>query len=498
MSSDSGTEDKATTGYRERDAARPSLGGGSGELELELDAAEKDVGGHAQQAAYVVEPGYPPLLRKLDRRIIPMAAFIYLLCFLDRSNIGNAKVLNEDAGHSLVQDLGLVGNQYVISLMVFLIAYTIFETPSNYMLKRMRPNRWIAIIMAVWGVLCMCIAAVKGFGALTAIRFLVGVAEAGLFPGFVYFLTFWYRPEERSVRVAVILASATLAGAFGGAIAYGVGKIDGRHGLSGWQWLMIIEGAPSVFFAGFVWFLFPSFPERATWLTPAERDEVARRLVGVSSHGQARMTWADAKATLVDWRLYLHYLAYICISVPFSSISLFSPTIVAGLNYKGLQAQLFTIPPYAIAYVFTIVTAFSADRTNSRSLHSFGGMLLGAICFLVEAVLPDTAFKARYAMLCLATTGSFACIPPLLGWLSSNLRTTAGVGLAVALNVSFGGPGQIIGVWIYKAAESPGYVTGHSVNAAFLFFGAAIVMVLRLIYSRRNRNLPEGAVKWVL
>ncbi|KAK9452663.1 MFS transporter [Dipodascopsis uninucleata] len=452
----------------------------------------------AAENAYVKSSGYNPLIRKIDLHIVPSAMLIYLLCFLDRSNIGNAKVLNEDTGDSLVQSINLVGNQYVISLMVFLIAYTIFETPSNYMLKKLRPNRWIAIIMFVWGMLCMCMAAVKSYGALTALRFLVGVSEAGLFPGFVYFLTFWYRPDERSFRVALILASATLAGAFGGVIAYGVGKINGHHGLKGWQWLFIIEGAPSIFASILTWFFFPSFPERASWLTPEEKAEVARRLHGVASSGKEKVTWEDTKKTLLDYRLYLHYIAYICISVPFSSLSLFSPTIVSGLNYNGLRAQLFTVPPYACAFVTTVVVAFTADHYNERSLHSMGGLIVGGICFVIQACLADDAFKARYAMLCIGAMGSFACIPPLLGWLSSNLFSTGSIGLAVAMNVSFGGPGQIIGVWIYKASEAPGYVTGHSVNAAFLFFGAILVLILRFMYVRRNKSIPDGQRKWVL
>ncbi|KAK9447748.1 major facilitator superfamily domain-containing protein [Limtongia smithiae] len=448
------------------------------------------------QSEYIPTKGYSPLLRKLDLHILPWAMFVYLLCFLDRSNVGNAKVLNEDVGDSLVQSLNLVGNEYTISLMVFLIAYTIFETPSNYMLKKMLPNRWIAIIMFIWGMLCMCMAATKTFGQITAIRFLIGVSEAGLFPGFVYFLTFWYRPEERSLRVAMILASATLAGAFGGVIAYGVGHINGRHGLKGWQWLFIIEGAPSCLAAIITFFFFPSFPERAKWLTEDEKQEMELRLRGVSSKGTDHMTWEDAKKTLLDYRLYVHYIVYICISVPFSSISLFAPTIVSGLDYTGLQAQLFTVPPYACAYVVSVITSFTADRYNQRALHSFGGLFVGGVCFLVQACLPDDAFKARYAMLCVGASGAFACIPPLLGWLSGNLFSTSAAGLAIAINVSFGGPGQIIGVWIYKTTESPGYVTGHSVNAAFMFLGAILVIGLRFFYVQKNKSIPEGERKF--
>ncbi|KAG8795658.1 hypothetical protein FRC12_011630 [Ceratobasidium sp. 428] len=152
------------------------------------------------------------LLWKLDKRIVPAAAMIYLLCYLDRSNIGNAKLLNEDVGDSLLQSLHLTNLQYVTALMVFLIAYALFEVPSNYCLKLIRPSRWIAFLMLSWGSLTIGMGGVRSFGSLTAVRFLLGAFEAGLFPGLVYFLTFWYRPEERSLRVALVLASSTLAG----------------------------------------------------------------------------------------------------------------------------------------------------------------------------------------------------------------------------------------------------------------------------------------------
>ncbi|KIJ25826.1 hypothetical protein M422DRAFT_144008, partial [Sphaerobolus stellatus SS14] len=142
---------------------------------------------------------------KMDLRIIPAACIIYLLCFLDRSNIGNAKVLNHDMGDALTDSLHLTDNQYVIALMVFLIAYTVFEAPSNIMLKKMRPSRWLAFLMFCWGVLTISLGGVQNYAGITAVRFLLGAFEA--YPGFVYFLTFWYKPEERSLRVAMILAS---------------------------------------------------------------------------------------------------------------------------------------------------------------------------------------------------------------------------------------------------------------------------------------------------
>lgn len=447
------------------------------------------------------------LLRIQDRTIIPLSAFIYFLCYLDRSNIGNARILNSSTQNDMQTEIGATQYQFNIALMVFLVAYALFEVPSNILLKKLRPSRWLAFLMFSWGAITVGLGGVRDFGATAGVRFLLGVFEAGLFPGLVYYLTFWYKSDERSVRVAFILASATLAGAFGGAIAYGIGHMNGVGGLSAWRWLFILEGAPSCLSAVGVWFLLPDYPEE--WFGKGSREgEVARERLRVegSKSQDGSMSRKDAVETLTDWRLYGHYVIYFGVGVPFSSLSLFTPSITAGLGYTDLRAQLMTVPPYAVAYgecssllsmmmlmiaVVQIFVSWSADRFNARGFHSAAFALVGGIGFMASALLPPDAYLQRYGCLIVAAAGAFSCIPPLLGWLTSNVHSTAAVGLAVALNVSFGaGLGQIPGVWIYKAEERDrGFPTGHWVNAGMLFFVAVGAVVLRVFYGRRNREL---------
>ncbi|KAK6076836.1 major facilitator superfamily transporter [Seiridium cupressi] len=404
------------------------------------------------------------LLWKQDIRIIPLSAAIYFLCNLDRSNIGNARILNSTMKNDMQTELQMTPVQFNIALMIFLIGYFAFEIPSNIMLKKMRPSQWIAFLMLSWGAITIGLGGTHNFSQVTGVRFLLGAFEAGLFPGLVYYLTFWYKSNERSVRVAFILASATLAGAFGGAIAYGIGHINQASGFSGWRWLFIIEGIPSCLSALAVWFILPDFPESAGWLSQQEKDLAISRLQIEGSKGDSHsLTWAGAKATLTDWRLYGHYLIYFAVSLPFSSLSLFTPTITAGLGYKDLQAQLMTVPPWAVAYVAQILVSWSADHFNARGLHCAGAAFVGAIAFLASAAAPANAYAGRYVCLIIGSAGAFSSIPPMLGWLTSNMWDTAATGLAVALNVSIGaGIGQIPGVWIYKSDEAAlGYPTGH-------------------------------------
>lgn len=260
--------------------------------------------------------------------------------------------MNTTTHNDLMTETGLSDYQYTISLMLFLIAYGAFEAPSNMLLKQLRPSRWIAFLMVAWGALTISLGASTNPATLMALRFLLGVFEAGLFPGLVYYLTFWYRADERSMRVAWILASATLAGAFGGAIANGVGRLNQVvRGVSGWRWLFYLEGIPSVVAGAAVCFVLPDYPETARWLSADEKAVAGQRLRVEGSKGHHKsLTWRDAAATLMDGRLYAHYLVYLAISCPFSSLSLFSPSIVAGLGYHDLKAQLMTVPPYAVAY----------------------------------------------------------------------------------------------------------------------------------------------------
>ncbi|KAK7728519.1 hypothetical protein SLS57_002407 [Botryosphaeria dothidea] len=237
------------------------------------------------------------LLWRQDIRIMPITSL--------RSNIGNAKVLNANEGNDLLTETDMTNYQYTIALMVFLISYTIFEVPSNYLLKKVKPSRWIAFLMFSWGAITIGLGGAHNFATVTAVRFLLGIFEAGLFPGLIYYFIF-------------------------------------------------------------IWFALPDYPETASWLSSEEKALAADRLRLDGSQGSAKsLTWQDAKETLTDWRLYLHYALYFGISAPYSSLSLFTPSITSGLNYQGLKAQLMTVPPYAVAYVVTVAVAWSADHFNA-------------------------------------------------------------------------------------------------------------------------------------
>ncbi|KAF2473605.1 MFS general substrate transporter [Lindgomyces ingoldianus] len=439
------------------------------------------------------------MVRKIDIRLLPITALIYLLCYLDRSNIGNAKILNSSSGDTMVETNNMTNYQFTVALMVFLVAYSIFEAPSNLALKVISPNKWIGFLVIAFGALCAGIAGTHNFAGVTALRFFLGAAEAGSFPGLIFYFSLWYKQEERATRIAAFLCSATLAGAFGGALAYSVGHMNGAGGLEGWRWLFILEGCLTAVVGIFVFFFLPSYPEQASWLTPEEKRLQRDRLgINAGQSEEKKLNWAEIKDCLTTWRLYVHYLIYMGAGVTVASLSLFSPTIVAGLGYKDLQAQLFTVPPYAVAYVVTFITAMISDHYKSRGFVAGISCVIAGVAFLIQAALPGTAYTVRYVFLIIATSGVFGGLPSLCAWVGDNVRTSTAGSLSTALNIAFSGPGQIIGVWIYRSQDKPFYRLGHAVNAAFILMSGVLSFGLMMYYRRLNKKMVgTSEQRWI-
>jgi len=211
------------------------------------------------------------LMRRMDWHTVPWMALLYFLNFLDRGNIGNAKL------YGMTKDLHITDTQYLIALTVFFFPYAVFELPSNVALKKLRPSRWLAFIMFVWGTTMTLHGVIHNYGGLVGLRVLLGLAEAGLYPGIVYYLSCWYKRTELGTRVAMFFTSATIAGAFSGFLAVAINKMDGIGGKPGWAWIFIIEGLFTVCCAVASLWILQDFPDTAKFLSEPERE----RLVSV-------------------------------------------------------------------------------------------------------------------------------------------------------------------------------------------------------------------------
>lgn len=202
--------------------------------EVDVDMRSSD--GTESQPAPIDHQAEKRLVRKIDKYIVPMVMMTYLLCFLDRTNIGNARLFG------LEEDLKLHGDQYQIAVAVLFIPYVLVEVPSNMLLKKFTPSKWLATITVSWGIVSTMMGIVQSFGGLIACRLLLGLLEGGLFPGLTVYLTMFYTKQELALRIGYLFVSSALAGACGGLLAYGIGFADGTAGLSGWRWVFILEG----------------------------------------------------------------------------------------------------------------------------------------------------------------------------------------------------------------------------------------------------------------
>jgi MFS family permease len=253
------------------------------------------------------------LNRRLDKRLLPLLCWVYLLNFLDRGNIGNARVLNSETKDDLLSQTNMTSSGYAVTVTLFSVAYAVFEVPSNWVMKHyVRPSLWLAFLLFAWGCLTIGTAGVQNYATVVSLRFLVGVAEAGFFPGIVYLITIWYPHNQRAFRIAMVVAFCNLAGAFGGSIAFGIGHANGAGGLEGFRWLFIIEGIITVISAVPLWLCLPDYPARAKWLNEDDKRFAEDRLrERGGGYNRDHATRKELIETFCNPRMLAHYLAYV-------------------------------------------------------------------------------------------------------------------------------------------------------------------------------------------
>lgn len=256
-------------------------------------------------AIEVTEKDRQKLYRKIDLHILPFISLLYFLSFLDRSNIGNARI----AGMAV--DAKLTGLKYNVVAAVFFISYALGEVPSNICLKLVRPSIWIPSMMVAWGLVLSLMCLCNTYRSLIIARFFLGLAEAGLFPGVTFYLSLWYRRHDVGKRIAIFFSAATIAGAFGGLLAYGIEKMEGVGGLHGWQWIFCLEGIATVLVALASYFLLYDYPNSATFLTSEERAMVIAMLKednqGLATDFKLKFVWQ----AISDYKIYVQIGIYI-------------------------------------------------------------------------------------------------------------------------------------------------------------------------------------------
>ncbi|RMD41902.1 hypothetical protein DV735_g3204, partial [Chaetothyriales sp. CBS 134920] len=431
------------------------------------------------------------LIRKLDLKLLPALTLLFLLSFLDRSNVGNARV------EGLADDLKMTGNQYLTGLTLFFVGYVLFEVPSNVVLKLWTPQMWLPTLTFAWGVVSTLMGVVQNYSGFLAVRFFLGVSESGLFPGIVYYLSMWYKRDERHFRVALFFSAAALAGAFGGILAWGIAHMDGVGGYGGWRWIFILEGLLTVVVSLFAYFFIHNYPSTASFLTEPEREFIQTRLSADSDATQNEsFTWANFRKTFTDPKVYLYALGFHTMSLPIYTLSLFLPTIIKSLGYTSAQAQLLSIPPYALAFVSTMTLAILAERYQRRSPLILGSSAFAIIGYIL--LLTDPRPGVSYVGTIFAAIGIYPSVALVLSWPAINVSGQTKRAIANALQISIGNLGAVLGTQLYRTETSPRYFLGHSFALGYLVANLVVVSILWWVLSRENKRrdaLPTDDVK---
>ncbi|PTB70448.1 MFS general substrate transporter [Trichoderma citrinoviride] len=442
------------------------------------------------------------VLRKMDIRLIPMLAALYLLSFLDRGNIGNAKI------EGLQEDLHMTPGQYNWCLTVFFFTYAAFEVPSNLLLKKLRPSRWLPLIMVCWGVVMTLMGIVQSFRGLLVARLFLGVTEAGLFPGVAYYLTMWYCRHEIQLRQALFFSAASVAGAFSGILAFGISKMDGIGGLAGWRWIFILEGIATVLVAALAFFFLYDFPETATFLTEEERAFVVYRLkyqgqVQTSADGEIEQAqvaqaeefeWKYVRQAFTDWQVWVNIVVYWSVVCPLYGISLFLPTIIKSLNYTSSTAQLMTVPIYVVAAILAVISAYFSDKVGRRSPFIIGFLLMMIIGF--SMCIASSNPKVVYGGIFVAACAIYPAFPGVITWLCNNLSGSYKRSAGMALQIGVGNLGGAMASNFYRQADSPRYILGHGLELGFICLGiiasSALIFSYYTVNKRRAQRLADG------
>ncbi|RDX52238.1 MFS general substrate transporter [Lentinus brumalis] len=454
---------------------------------IEEAASTHEARSHPEDAAVGHPPSLSPgeqrrLWRKIDMRLMPILTVMYLCSFVDRGNIGNAKL------EGLTTQLQLTGNKYNVALTMYFVAYFFFTIPSNLVLKKFRPSRWLSGITMVWGLVTTLMGVVKTYPQLVGTRLCLGVVESGLSCGVFYHFTLWYPRHMLLTRMSMFIGGASFAGAFSGLLAYGISFMSGTAGLLGWSWIFIIEGLITIVVGFIALFVLVDFPDTAGFLTPMERAYLVHRLkydnssVGEEEHFELR----HIREAVLDWQVWMLAIINMINSIAVYGITLFLPSIINGFGFGAATSQLLSVPPYVLATVTVVTWGIWSDHIKKRSPFVVAGLVL---CFVGFAInVADVSVGAKYFGTFLVVTGGYSGYPAITAWLPNNLAGHYKRGVGIAMQLGFSSFGGIIASNIYRTQDAPRYILGHALEMGFMAIALLLVPLTVVCYMRINRQ----------
>lgn len=419
-----------------------------------------------------------PTVDRVTRRLIPFAFLCYVVAYIDRVNVGFA------AAH-LQRDLGISATHYGIGAGLFFLGYCLFEIPSNIILERVGARRWIARIMIAWGLVSMATMFVSGVSSFMVSRVLLGIAEAGFFPGMVLYLTYWIPAADRARTGALFMMAAPVAVIVGAPLSEALLTLDGWLGLRGWQWLFLLEGLPAVVLGVLALVVLTDRPEQATWLTPEERQWLSSTLAAEQAvkrtHGHTSIA-----ASLRSRSVWLLSAVFFMHGVVNYGIFLWLPKLVRDVTgAEGLTLTIATGLPFVVALTAMFLVGRHSDRSGERRLYVAGCAMTAAVGLVLAAASQHnlwllTASFAVSQVGLRSFAGVFWAIPP-------HILTGAAAAAGIALINSIGNLGGFVGPTLIGALydATGGYTGGLLALTLALIVETALVLTLRVPGVRR-------------
>ncbi|KAF8817611.1 MFS general substrate transporter [Phlegmacium glaucopus] len=430
-------------------------------------------------------------VRILDYTILPTMTMFYLLSYLDRTNIGNARV----AG--LQSDLHLTDKQYQICISVLFVPYVLSELPSNLLLRKIGPRLLMPSLLTIWGIMVTLQGLVTSFAGLVTVRAFLGLVEGPMFPGIVLYLSGFYTRKELSLRIALIFSASSLAGAFSGLLAAAIENMSGIGGRPGWAWIFILEGLFSIMIGLIGFIVVPSAPRDSKFLTEDQKDIITRRLERDRPSMKPVHTFSlkEVFRSLTSPHVILLLIMFFLGGTLLYGLAFFLPSIVSQLGFSPNKTQLLTVGPFATGALVTLISAFWSDRYKTRGIPAVLITILAVAGYALylRAEHRYTSYVALYFMV----PGVYASAPVLVAWIANNSEPHYRRATSVALSFMAANSGGILSTWIYPSSQGPKFTKTTIMNLVFSIFVIVCCLLNMAYLSWRNsvKKRPEVRAK---
>ncbi|OAL43136.1 MFS general substrate transporter [Pyrenochaeta sp. DS3sAY3a] len=432
------------------------------------------------------------VLRKVDYRLIPILGLLYSVAGLDRVNLSNARVagMNKDLRFD-------IGDRYSIALLVFFITYCLFEMPTTLLLRPIGPPRLLNGLAVSWGIVMLGMGFINDWRLIVVCRMLIGVLEAGFLPCCMYLLSTWYQRFEIQQRVSWWYLINLFVSAFGNILAWAIVKLNGAHGIAGWRWIFIVEGAATIGIAIIGYFLVIGFPDtmlasnKLQGFTQQELEVVLDRIDRDRQDSKPdKLTWPKFRQHVSNWELWVYGFMFLTCSAPIYAFAYFIQIILGTIVDSTALVFLLCAPPYLVSIFWTVLCAYLADRTRLR----MPWMLMNAAVTFVGLLIVaySTNSGARYFGVFLGVSGCNANLPTIIAFQSNNVRSNSRRTVANGVQFVFAAIGGIYASTTFMQKEYPTYRTGVWCAIATQFLLIILCVVMFLHFRRKNNAADTG------